>query len=117
MHHNFAPATSRIGAAVMSSPQAARTASATAGNRTDDQAPVKALPVQAFDEYGFPLDLTPQQAKARQECIAAQRKQEEKWLKYTKAGQLPPMEKLKKLCRKVRQHYSKRLWSGGQLAG
>ena len=66
-----------------------------------------ALPVQAFDEYGFPLDLTPQQAKARQECIAAQRKQEEKWLKYAKAGQLPPMEKLKKLCRKVRQHSAK----------
>eukprot|EP00891_Asterochloris_glomerata_P005168 jgi/Astpho2/5168/Aster-04752 len=61
---------------------------------------MNALPVQAFDEYGFPLDLTPQQAKARQECIAAQRKQEDKWQKYAKAGQLPPMEKLKKLCRK-----------------
>ena len=60
--------------------------------------------MQAFDEYGFPLDLTPQQAKARQECIATQRKQEEKWLKHAKAGQLPPAEKLKKLCRKVRQH-------------
>eukprot|EP00891_Asterochloris_glomerata_P005166 jgi/Astpho2/5166/Aster-04750 len=62
---------------------------------------MNALPVQAFDEYGFPLDLTPQQAKARQECIAAQRKQEDKWQKYAKAGQLPPMEKLKKLCRKI----------------
>ena len=68
---------------------------------------MNALPVQAFDEYGFPLDLTPQQAKARQECIAAQRKQEEKWLKYAKAGQLPAMEKLKKLCRKVGHHSAK----------
>ena len=95
----------------MSSPQAVRTACATGSEIYKTQLMIKFRLVhcvlQAFDEYGFPLDLTPQQAKARQECIAAQRKQEEKWLKHAKAGQLPPMEKLKKLCRKVRQRSAK----------
>ncbi|KAL3133657.1 hypothetical protein ABBQ32_008168 [Trebouxia sp. C0010 RCD-2024] len=53
----------------------------------------------ALDVYGFELNLSPEEAQARQACEAKQQKRAGKWDSYFKQGTLPPASKLKKYCR------------------
>lgn len=58
----------------------------------------------ALDVYGFELNLSQEEAHARQACDAKQQKRAAKWESYFKQGKLPPAPKLKKYCREVRLH-------------
>ena len=55
----------------------------------------------ALDVYGFELNLSQEEAQARQACEAKQQKRFAKWESYFKQGKLPPAQKLKKYCREV----------------
>ena len=55
----------------------------------------------ALDVYGFELNLSQEEAQARQACEAKQQKRFAKWESYFKQGKLPPAPKLKKYCREV----------------
>lgn len=55
----------------------------------------------ALDVYGFELNMSQEEAQARQACEAKQNKRAGKWEAYFKQGKLPPASKLKKYCREV----------------
>ena len=55
----------------------------------------------ALDVYGFELNLSQDEAQARQACLAKEQKRAAKWEPYFKEGKLPPATKLKKYCREV----------------
>lgn len=58
---------------------------------------------EVMDSLGFVLSVTAGEAEARARCGEAQDRQRQKWAAAVPAGgALPPEDKLKRLCRKVR---------------
>ena len=58
--------------------------------------------IGVVDQHEFMLKVSSAQREDRQRCLLKEQKRAAKWVKFANAGKLPPKDKLKSYCRKVR---------------